>query len=409
MAQRRLDSTRLRVIVAATVGNMVSITPAVASVFGLFLIPLATTFGWPRAAVSGVFGVVAIASALMMPLVGRLADRFGVQRMAILGNLAFAASIGALAFTTKSLVQFYITFAVIAVAATFASPPMLSKVVSEWFDSRRGAMLGISAGFGNGFGSMLIPVIAATAMPHVGWRGAYGVIAAIVAGLGFPAYALLRDAPRRTVNVDVQQGEGMSVRETMATRSFWLLLVALASAAGCMTAVFSHMVPILAERHIGVVTATAVLGVYAMTAAAWQIALGFGLDRVSSPHILVPMYLSSVAGIALLELGRGTLALLGSGILLGIGLATQYSSMPYLIARYFGLRSFGAIIGVCYSVVYLMQGATPVLLDHGFDVQQTYRGMLTIICVWLCVGAGMIICLPRFRGAAVIAAVAIHH
>ena len=53
MMQQR-SSGKLGVVVAATVGNIVSTTPAVSAVFSLFLVPISTEFGWPRAVVSGV-------------------------------------------------------------------------------------------------------------------------------------------------------------------------------------------------------------------------------------------------------------------------------------------------------------------------------------------------------------------
>jgi MFS family permease len=397
------------ILAACTLGNMVGITPVVSSVFGLFLLPLSMTFGWPRAAISGVLGLFAGVSACMMPVVGRLADRYGARRMLIFGNLAFGGAIALLSLTTGHLVQFYMTFALVAVCAAPVSTPILAKVISDWFDRRRGLMYGVSAGFGNGFGATLIPIIAAVAMPFIGWRGTYLLIAALVVCVGFPVYTLLlRDAPKNRATVGETAHDGDTVGQAMNTRTFWVLLIAIASAAGSMTAVFSHVVPILAERHVGVAAATTVLSVYALVTAAWQIILGFVLDRVQTPRIVVPMYLCSIGGIVLLEWGGGLPVLMVSGVLLGVGLATQYSALPYLIARYFGLRHFGAIMGASYSVVYLMQGITPILLDRMFDVQGTYRGAMFGISCALVIGGAVLLLLPQYRRAATGVVLSVH-
>ncbi|MHB8286955.1 MAG: hypothetical protein ACYDD1_20075, partial [Caulobacteraceae bacterium] len=78
MTQAALSSPRraglapaVGLVVACTVGNFVCATPMVNSVFGVFLLPLAKAFGWPRAEVSGVLVVVAVVGVLAYPVVGR--------------------------------------------------------------------------------------------------------------------------------------------------------------------------------------------------------------------------------------------------------------------------------------------------------------------------------------------------
>lgn len=386
-------------------------TPAVHSVFGLFLIPLSETFGWPRAAISGVLGLVAVVSAVALPILGRFADRRGVRGMILLGNAALAAGVALLAFTDGSLLRFYATFGVIALAGSLPSSPFFSKLIADWFVARRGAMLGITAGFGNALGATLLPIAAAVMMPLIGWRGTYAGIGAIVVGIGFPVlFLLLRDAPRHgSSDPDAGlRGEGPTLSKACRTPTFWLLIVAIATGAGCLTAVFSHIVPILAERRISVSVATSVLSVFALTTAAWQITIGIALDRLPSARLTAPFYLMGVGGIALLASAQTLPWLLAGGVLLGIGLGTQYGALPYFVARYFGLRSFGAIVGVLYSAVTLAQGVTPILLDHGFDVQGSYHTGLIVIGAALTIGAALLLFLPAYRGSSAAPAARVH-
>lgn len=406
-----MDRTRLGVVTACTVGTVVSMTPAVHAVFGLFLIPLSQEFGWPRAAISGVLGIIAVTGAIVMPIVGRLADRHGARRLALFGNVALALAIALLATTDGSLMRFYLMFVVIAVAGAIPSTPLFSKVVSDWFDTRRGAMLGISAGLGNALGATLLPIAAAVMMPAVGWRGTYLGIAAIVLGVGLPTlFLLLRDAPRYGASdpAAAARAEGLTVGEAMRTPTFWLLAVSIALGAGCLTAVFSHVVPILAERGVAIGTATAVLSVFALATAAWQITLGVALDRMPSARLTAPFYLVGVGGIALLATAGGMAGLLLGGAMLGIGLGTQYGALPYFVARYFGLRSFGAIVGILYSAITLAQGATPILLDHGFDVSGSYRISLVAIGASLTLGAALLLLLPPYRARVAMPLAAVH-
>ncbi len=395
-----MDRTRFGIIVSCTVANMVSLTPVVHATFGTFLIPLSTEFGWSRASISGVLAILAVTGAILIPLAGYYADRYGTRRMMLAGNLLLAAAFASLAFSNGSLVQFYTSYSAIAIAGALPCTAVISKLVSDWFDRSRGTALGFTAGVGNAVGSTAMPAVAAILLTSFGWRDAYLGIAAIAAGLGFPVmYFLLRDAPRyEAVAGEVPpQAPGYRLSEALRMPVFWLILVAIASGAGCLTAIFSHVVPILAERHVSLGMATLVISAFALVCAIWQVGSGLLLDKIPTPKITAPMYLAAVGGLAVLELGESNAVLLAGGALLGVGLGTQYGAMPMLIARYFGTRSFGAIIGVMYSAAIIMQGLTPVLLDHLFDIQQTYRNALIGIGACLTAGAALLLLLPAYR------------
>ena len=402
MAESALSRTQLGVIAAATVGNMVGMTAAVHAPFGIFLIPLSQTFGWPRASISVVLGIVSVVGAIIYPLAGRYVDRRGARRLLLCGNVALAGAIALLALSNGSLALFYATFTLIGTVGAFGAASIYAKLVSDWFVENRGTMLGVAGGVGNGVGATIMPVLAATLVGTAGWRIGYLGIAAAVLLLGLPVLlAGLRDAPRYAVATrDVPRDEaGLSLAQAARRPTFWLLLVSIASGAGGTTAVFSHVVPILAERGSSVAGGTTVLSVFALVTAAWQVAMGGILDRTTGPKIVAPMYLLAVAGLALLEFGNGMPALIAGGALLGLGLGSQYGALPFLIARYFGLRCFGTIVGAMYSAVVLLQGITPILLDHAFDVQGTYRFAVEIIGLCLTGGAALLLLLPGYARA----------
>jgi MFS family permease len=397
-------STRTRngVLAACIVGNAVSMTPAVHSVFGHFLVPLSATFGWSRASISAVLGIMAVTGAIVYPLAGRWADRHGTRGMVLAANLLFALGIALLAFTNGSLVQFYATFLVISIAGSVASTPIFSKVIADWFDRGRGFALGLSAGGGNAVGSIAMPVIAALLISTQGWRAAYLGLAATVLLIGFPVLLLLlRDVPRRaagTIDAEARDQTGLTLRDAMRLPRFWVILCGIALGAGCTTAIFSHVVPILGDRGIDIATGTAVVSVFALVTSLWQIATGQLLDRIPTPRVVAPMYAMAIAGLAVLEWGSGTPLLLAGGALLGIGLGAQYGALPFLIARYFGLKAFGTIVGVMYSAVIVAQGITPVLLDAAYDAYGSYRIAVTLTCAALAAGAALLLVLPGYGG-----------
>lgn len=386
------------VLFACTLGNSVSVTPAVHATFGLFLVPLATTFDWQRAQVSGVLGVLAVACAISYPLIGRFVDSHGARRTLLAGVVGLALSIGALGFTSGSLVQFYLTFAALALFAAMAGTPIFQKVVSDWFDENRGTALGISAGGGCGLGSVVMPVLSAVVVGALGWRAGYFAISAFMLLLAFPLlFLFLRDrGGAHSVHEESVAREGASLGEAARRPTFWLLLIAVAAGAGGTTAVFSHVVPILGDRGISVATGTAVVSVFALATSGWQIATGRIMDKILTPRVVVPMFGMAVAGLGLLEFGVGTPELILAGVLLGVGMGAQYGALPFFISRYFGVRHFGSIIGAMYSAVIAAQGLTPILLDLVFDTVHSYRPALIGVGSTFVVAMVLIMLLPRY-------------
>ena len=376
-------------------------TPMVYTVFGLFLIPIATEFGWPRAGVSFVLLIIAIAGAIGYPIVGRMIDRYGARPVILTGNVLFAASVASVSLAEASRIQFYSAYALIGITAAIPSSVMFTKVIAGWFDQRRGLFLGIVGGLGNGIGAALSPLFVYALISSYGWRAGFQGIGAAIILIGFPVlYLLLRDPPRgvsRTATEHLEKTAGLSLAEALKTSTFWIILAAIALGAGCMTAIFAHVVPMLLDRGVPARQATTVLATFSLVTAGWQIGMGYMLDRIPRPWIAAPFYLLALAGLILLESTSSYPLLLLSGMLMGLGLGTEYGVLPYFLSRYFGTRHYGAISGSMYGVIVLTQGLTPFLMDLIFDVTGNYDIAIIAICVGLVLGAILITRLLPFH------------
>lgn len=380
-----------RLAIAATTGNLVCLTAAISAPFGTFLVPISEELGWSRAAVSGVLGLIAIVAATSYPLIGRTMDKVGARPIILCGNIALGLLVASLSQTTGNIWLFYLQFGLIGLAGATCASPMIAKIVSNWFDARRGLMLGVTAGVGNGVGATMMPVVAGILLPMIGWRATYGAIGAIVLLVGFPIMWLwLHDTPdhvARKPDEPERVFEGMTLREAASTGRFWVLLIAVASGAGGMTAVFTHVVPMMTDRGFGLGEATGVVATFALVTAAWQVVTGGLLDRLRTPLLVVPMYAAAMAGLALLQFGQGSLAVTAAGILLGIGMGAEYGALSYFCSRYFGLKHFGSINSVLYAAVILAQGLTPAAMDLSYGATGSYdQASIAIIAV---LGAGM--------------------
>jgi len=395
LAPSRRD--QVGVVIACLIGNIVSPTPIVYGALSIYLVPISRDFAWPREAVSGVLTLLALMTACAYPLVGRIADRFGSRPPILAGIVAFGACVTALGFSNGGVLAFYGLFALIGAVGSLPSTMMYNRVVSAWFDERRGAMLGITSGLGNGVGATIMPFIALGLMSAFGWRGGFMGLGAIVILIGFPVVFFgMKEPAAAELTTAAPVLPGMGLSQAVRTSSFWLTLTAIGLGAGCLTGVMAHIVPILTDRRFPVAQATLVVSVFATVTAIWQIVVGWLLDKTGSPKLVAPLYIVSVIGVVVLERGTGLPALVASGALMGIGMGTEYGVLPYFISRYFGLRRFGAIAGIMYSAVIIAQGITPYLMDVDFDHHRSYRLSLHVIQALVVLGAAIIACLPVY-------------
>ncbi len=403
----KLFSKQAGVVFACTVGTAVSITPMVYTVFGLFLLPLCSAFGWPRSSVSLVLLIVAIAGALGYPIVGRLIDRFGARVVILCGILAFAAAVAGVALIGPSRLELYAAYALVGIAGTIPSSVAFTKVIAGWFDRNRGLFLGMVGGLGNGIGAALSPLYAHTLIAAYGWRGGYVGLGLAILVIGFPVlFGLLHDPPGGYAQPPAADGPArpattpqtvdMTLAEARSTSTFWLILVAIALGAACMTALFAHVVPMLIDRGLAAERATLVLVTFSLVTAVWQVAVGFLLDRVPRPWIATPFYLAAIAGLVVFASTSSYPQLIFSGALMGLGLGTEYGVLPYFLSRYFGVKHYGAISGAVYGAIVLIQGAAPFLMDLAFDLSGSYRPALIAIGAGVFAGALLILRLQPF-------------
>ena len=242
-----------------------------------------------------------------------------------------------------------------------------------------------------------------------GWRGAYMGIGLIVFGLGFPTlFALLRDAPGRVEEIMRRAEEagpqtasasplpGLSLGEAVATRTFWVLMAAVALGAGCMTAIFTHVVPMLMDRGIPLQQAALAISIFALVTAGWQVMTGYLLDKFYVPIVAVPLFAAAILGLLCFQFSTSLAVIYFGAALMGIGLGAEFGCLSYFVSRYFGLKYFGMIIGVYYSVVIIFQGGAPVLMDIGFDLTGSYETSVWVLSVFLAIGSGLFLLLPAF-------------
>ena len=183
------------VVVGAVGGLVVCNGPVLAFTFGVFLKPIMTEMSWQRGTASFALSAGGICSALMVPVLGRMMDRWSIRKVALPGLVFYAFAMCLLGLSPRSLVIFTLLFALAEAASAVQTPIGYAKAIAAWFDRRRGLALGVAMS-GVGLGGFIMPQLAQVLIDRVGWRGAYPIFGLLTLAIAFPLVALWIREPR---------------------------------------------------------------------------------------------------------------------------------------------------------------------------------------------------------------------
>ncbi|MGE3595961.1 MAG: MFS transporter [Dehalococcoidia bacterium] len=398
------------IVFSCTIGVAASSGPILLSGAGVLMEALHREFGWDRGQVSFSVTLYTWVTALMMPTVGLLIDRFGVRRMVLPAILALAVALSLMVFMNR-LWQFYAATIVFSlIGSTTTSLPYV-RVVSSWFDRRRGLMLGIVAA-GIGIGFSIVPIVMQALLERYGWRGSYLGIAAMLFALVFPIQLLLlRDSPsafglqadnRRSTAASAEEHAliGDAFPAALRSRSFWLLLVITLVFALVFNGMPVHLIPMLKDKGIEPSEAVFMASMMGLSLMASRVVIGVLLDVVFAPRLAMMAFLLGSAGLALLALGDSYMLNLAGAVLIGVGIGAETDVVAYMVSRYFGLKSFGRIYGTIFTAFYVGTGLGPLALGLAFESQGSYRSILLAYAILSVVLTATFVCFGAYKYAA---------
>ncbi|MGB6684129.1 MAG: MFS transporter [Candidatus Acidiferrum sp.] len=385
-----------RVVLAACFGVMAGFGSLFVYTFTVFVKPLGTQFGWSRGAVSLGFGLAAITLGLVSPLLGHLLDRFGPRRIILPCMAVFGCAIASLAFLRAHLWQFYAVCIVLGLVGNGAAHLAYSRSISTWFQQRLGTALAWVM-LGAGLGAMILPVVAQAVLSRSGWRASYASLGAIALLLGLPlSWRFIRDrGPVHEQSAPIAHS-GVTWQLGLRSYVFWIIVAVLFVSSISMNGAITQLSALLTDRGISPGDAALCVSILGGSSVLARIGVGWLLDRFFAARVAFVVTLTTASGVFLLA--RANSFALGSfaAALIGVGAGGEAAITPYLLTRYFGLRSFSTLYGITWTF-YAAAGATgPVILGHAFDLTGSYTSLLTILAAALAAAAAMNLFLPNY-------------
>ena len=399
------------VVFAAFAGIFFGLSTFIGVTFGLFLKPLAAEFGWSRTEISFGLTLCAYTIAVLAVGFGQLIDRFGARRVILPAVFLFGGTVCAMSLLTSSIGWFYGMYLLIALTGLGTLPTGYTRVILNWFDRRRGLALGIALS-GIGISGMVLPPVLQHLIATHGWRSTYLVMGLAVLLVSLPLiYSLLREHPRSMgLRADGARHEtspapepaaavpeGLTMRESLLDRSFWIVIVAFALLGLGGTGVIAHMMALFTDRGLSPALATSAISLFSLFVIVGRVSCGFLVDRFFAPYVGVAFLAGPALGVALLALDHSTAGVFAAAVLLGLGLGAEFDLLSYFISRYLGLLAYGKIYGAMYGGFQVGAGIGPLVMGLSFDRSGSYFAGLWILFACICVAVLLVSRLGPYR------------
>lgn len=363
--------------------------------FSALFNPIVREFGWSRAAVSFAFSLRTEVGGIAAPVVGFVVDRVGPRRLMVIGVGIVALGFFLLS-RTQSLWTFYGSVVVIAIGMSAAAGPVGMVAVTYWFRRRRGRALAFLA-MGAGCSGIMV-VVLAWLISAFEWRNALLIIAAVQLAVCLPLALSIRDRPEdmglhpdgeppdpgggeeQAVAPGLVEPEGLTVRQALRSSAFWRLALAVSLGNLGTMAIIVHQIPFF-TGSVGLSEGAAAASVTGMTLVSVGGRFGFGYvaDFIDKRFVMAGAYAMLALAVLLFAGVYHPWQIFLALPLFGLGWGGIIPVRPALQAEVFGLRAFGAIQGLVFTIATLGGLIGPVFAGWVYDETESYRLAFVIL------------------------------
>ena len=349
--------------------------------YGVLLVPMEADLGWSRSFLSGAFSVALMIAALLTIPVGRWLDRHPPRRVFLAGAVA-ATALAVTWGVANNRPLFVATWALLGCcqAVLFYDPAF--TVLTKRYDGRARQRAITSVTLMAGLASTIFGPLTALLERTFGWRSAVLVLAAILAVVTVPCFALgLR--PRATEpapSVDNPKPSALP-GEVFRTRDFWLLTVAYLFNAITTFGIAVHLVAYLHGRGMATGTAATALGAVGLV----QV-LGRGTFlRLSanrpSLHLATWVLAAKAAGLAVLLAVGGLPGVVLFVVVYGSANGIATLTRATTLADLYGPDHYGSISSVIASISAVAGALAPFAVAAGIDLAGGYAPVFGALVV----------------------------
>ena len=363
---------------------------------GVFFNSIKDDLGWSAAALGAALSLARIQGGVLAPGVGFLIDKYGSQRLVLIGVVLSGLGFILLG-QTMSVIYFYIIFIFLVqggVSAGMGNAPMAA--VTNWFSRRRATALGVM-NLGLSFGGILaLPL--AQIIEAFGWRRALVFAGATIWIVGIPLSFVIRHRPEDygylpDGDKPEERGDGdfpgaqapqevtYSPWQAVKTQAFWSIALMFSARHFVTGSVALFLIPLLQERGMSLTDAATVLSLMALIGMPGRVGFAWLGDRYDKRLVIGFCFLFQSVGIILFTALGDTLGIIFFLVLYSPTYSGVLPLIPAIQADYFGREWFATIRGLMTPVATVTVVLGPIVVASIRDFTGSYEPAFAVLGV----------------------------
>jgi len=356
-------------------------------IIGLFIEPVRTELNLDRAQIALLYLVATTTSALMLPLMGRFIDRFGVQIVVsgVTTGLGFACFLFS---KVRSVPMLLLAFFMLRFFGQGSLMLVSQTAINFWWVRRRGTMMGVGGAIMSlGMIGVMIPVMKAL-IDSIGWRKTYVVNALLCWLMMLPIGAgLFRNKPEtyglqpdgdgkgegyfEIEDMEVEKAEERAgkdeeeeteiiwtTQQALCTWSFWSIALGTSEIAATGTAYWYHLPSVCMDAGLSIEVTTMLYPVSAVISVGVRLIGGYLIDRKEPRCLLAIGLVLHAVGLALVLFSH-PISMFASIIMISAANAFMLNTAGVAYAQFFGRTHLGTIASFGNSMVVLGSAVGP--------------------------------------------------
>ncbi len=333
---------------------------SITQAFGVVILPLQDEYGWGQGSITLAYGISAIISAVLSPVVGTATDKYGGRPVLFVGVVCFFIGTAMSAMATE-VWHIWISYGLFLGVTQSCLNVALITTATYWFREKLGVGVGLlqcAQGVGPAGTTLLIGILLA----HYDWRVAFwslgiggGAAMAMIVfffrskpsdmgldPLGGAWSGAVGQEFSREIRMVRDKARAASIQSTSA---FWKLV--LVHYLGCVShaIVIVYIIPIAVLSGVGPVAAAGVLSTLALVSGLTRFLTPVLADSLGARGTMAVMYVLQGLPVLMLFWIHDTWSFYLFAVVFGVGYGGEGSAFPIINRRYYGEGSLGRSFG----------------------------------------------------------------
>lgn len=333
---------------------------SITQAFGVVILPLQDEYGWGQGSITLAYGISAIISAVLSPVIGTATDKYGGRPVLFVGVVCFFIGTAMSAMATE-VWHIWISYGLFLGVTQSCLNVALITTATYWFREKLGVGVGLlqcAQGVGPAGTTLLIGILLA----HYDWRVAFwslgiggGAAMAMIVfffrskpsdmgldPLGGAWSGAVGQEFSREIRMVRDKARAASIQSTSA---FWKLV--LVHYLGCVShaIVIVYIIPIAVLSGVGPVAAAGVLSTLALVSGLTRFLTPVLADSLGARGTMAVMYVLQGLPVLMLFWINDTWSFYLFAVVFGVGYGGEGSAFPIINRRYYGEGSLGRSFG----------------------------------------------------------------